>query len=57
MNATLQKAELIKWINSIDDPSVLDEIEAIKLKEKFDFEKQWARGISGDELRKKLKNI
>jgi hypothetical protein len=57
MNGTLQKAELIKWINSIEDPSVLNEIEAIKSKEKFDFEKQWARGISINEARKKSKEF
>jgi hypothetical protein len=53
MNLTTQKSELIKWINSIEDVTILKKIEVIKSETSFDFEKEWARSISVDEARKK----
>jgi hypothetical protein len=53
MNLTAQKSELIKWINSIEDVTILKKIEVIKSETSFDFEKEWARSISVDEARKK----
>ncbi len=55
MNLTAQKSELIKWINSIEDVTILKKIEVIKTETSFDFEKEWARSISGDELRERTK--
>lgn len=55
MNLTTQKSELIKWINSIEDVTILKELERIKSETTFDFEKEWSRSISGDELREKTK--
>ncbi|MFY7743377.1 MAG: hypothetical protein ACOVQR_12070 [Flavobacterium sp.] len=55
MNLTAQKSELIKWINSIEDVTILKKIEVIKSETSFDFEKEWARSISGDELRERTK--
>jgi hypothetical protein len=53
MNLTTQKSELINWINSIEDVTILKKIEVIKSETSFDFEKEWARSISVDEARKK----
>ncbi len=55
MNLTAQKSELIKWINSIEDVTILKKIEVIKSEASFDFEKEWTRSISGDELRERTK--
>jgi len=55
MNLTTQKSKLIKWINSIKDVTILKEIERIKSETTFDFEKEWERSISGDELTEKTK--
>jgi hypothetical protein len=53
MNLATQKDNLIKWILTIDDVDVLKKIQTIKSEETFDFEKEWARGISIEEARKK----
>lgn len=53
MNLTTQKSELIKWINSIEDVTILNKIENIKSETTFDFEKEWARGVSIEDARKK----
>jgi hypothetical protein len=57
MNLTAQKSELIKWINSIEDVTILKKIEVIKSETSFDFEKEWARSISINEARKKSKEF
>jgi hypothetical protein len=56
MDIVHQKAELKDWIDTITDESILEEILAIKSQSQFDFEKEWARSISGDELRLRTKN-
>lgn len=48
-----QKNEIIQWVNSLTDETLINQILALKANKKFDFEKEWERGISGDELRKK----
>ncbi|WP_395061070.1 hypothetical protein [Flavobacterium sp.] len=55
MNIATQKDNLIKWIQTIEDATILKKIESIKSDDTFDFEKEWARGISGDELRDRTK--
>jgi hypothetical protein len=57
MNLATQKSELIKWINSIEDVTVLKKLEAIKTEQSFDFEKEWEKGISVEEARKKSKEF
>lgn len=53
MNIATQKDNLIKWIQTIEDATVLKKIESIKSEETFDFEKEWVRGVSVEEARKK----
>ena len=55
MDIVHQKAELKEWIDTITDENILEEILAIKSQKQFDFEKEWDRSISGDELRKSTK--
>lgn len=57
MNIATQKDNLIKWIQSIDDAALLNKLETIKAGETFDFEKEWARGISIEEARNKSKDF
>ncbi|WP_396165340.1 hypothetical protein [Flavobacterium sp.] len=55
MDLATQKKDLIKWIHSIEDSNVLKKLESIKSEETFDFDKEWERSISGDELRERTK--
>ena len=55
MDLATQKNDLIKWIHSIEDSAVLKKLESIKLEETFDFDREWERSISGDELRERTK--
>lgn len=55
MNIATQKDNLIKWIQTIEDATILKKLESIKSEDTFDFEKEWARSISGDELRERTK--
>ena len=55
MDLATQKKDLIKWIHSIEDFAVLKKLESIKSEETFDFDKEWERSISGDELRERTK--
>lgn len=52
MNIATQKDNLIKWIQTIEDATILKKIESIKSEETFDFEKEWVRGVSLEEARK-----
>jgi hypothetical protein len=55
MNISAEKNEIIKWINSLENPDTIEEINKIRLRKSFDFEKEWKKGISGEELKKRTK--
>lgn len=55
MNLASEKSEIIKWVNSLESPAVIEEINKIRNRKSFDFEKEWERGISGEELKKRTK--
>lgn len=55
MKLTTQKQDLINWLNQLDDQDILKEIETIKSKQAFDFEKARSKGVSISEARKKSK--
>ncbi len=57
MNLAAEKNEIIKWINSLENPVLIAEIKKIKNRENFDFEKEWERSISGEKLKKKTKDF
>ena len=55
MNLAAEKNEIIKWINSLENPAIIEEINKIRKRKDFDFEKEWQRGITGEELKKRAK--
>lgn len=59
MDIAVEKKELIKWINSLDNPVVIQQIKNIQKgnTESFDFEKEWAKSITSDELKKSTKEF
>ena len=52
MNLASEKNEIIKWIHSLENPAVIEEINKIRNKKSFDFEKEWREGITVSEARK-----
>lgn len=59
MDIAVEKKEIMEWLNSLDNPAVVEQIKRIKKRntESFDFEKEWENGISIDEARKKTANF
>ncbi|AZA86524.1 hypothetical protein EG349_06845 [Chryseobacterium shandongense] len=57
MNLATEKNEIIKWINSLENPFIIAEINKIRKRENFDFEKEWERGISGETLKNGTKDF
>lgn len=55
MDIVLEKEILIHWIKSIDNEELISKIKEIKKSEDFDFEREWERSISGEELKKRTK--
>lgn len=53
METLTQKKELIDWIKSIEDEAVLNKLAEIKRETTFDFDKEFKRGISGEEFKKR----
>ena len=53
MNLASEKNEIIKWIHSLENPAFIEEINKIRKKKSFDFEKEWREGITVSEARKK----
>lgn len=51
MEIATQKKEIIEWILSIDNQEILNKIESLKPRKKFDFDEEFKRGISGEELK------
>ena len=48
---TSQKQELINWIQTIDDTELLNELINLKQSAVFDFDKEFEKAISGEELK------
>ena len=51
MEIATQKKEITEWILCIDDQEILNKIESLKPRKKFDFEEEFKKGISGEELK------
>lgn len=51
MEIATQKKEIIDWILSLEDQTVLNEIEILKKQTSFDFDEEFKKGISGEELK------
>jgi hypothetical protein len=48
----IQKQELIDWIATINDVSVLDDLIELKRRDTFNFEEEFKKGITVEEARK-----
>ena len=57
MNLTAEKNEIIKWVSSLENPLIIEEINKIRNRKHFDFEKEWERSISGEELKRRTKEF
>lgn len=55
MEIVAQKKEIIDWILSIEDQSVLNEIEIIKKQTSFDFDEEFKKGLTVDQFRTAIK--
>jgi regulator of replication initiation timing len=54
MEATTSKKELIDWISNLEDEKTLLELAVIKRKATFNFDEEFKKGITGEELKKRL---
>ncbi|HLV23301.1 MAG TPA: hypothetical protein VKY36_00795, partial [Moheibacter sp.] len=57
MNLTAQKKKLIQWIDSVEDPKILEQIERFSQEEPFDFDKEIQNAITADELKKRTSDF
>jgi len=57
MSLASEKSEIIKWIHTLENPVVLDELKKIRNKNAFDFGKEWKDGITISEARKKTSDF
>ncbi len=57
----IQKQELIDWITTINDVSILEDLTELKRRDTFNFEEEFKKGITGEELKRRttefLKNL
>ena len=54
METTTSKQELIDWISNLEDIEILSELSVIKRKATFNFDEEFKKGITGEELKKRL---
>jgi hypothetical protein len=54
MEIATSKKELIDWISSLEDPEIITELAIIKRKATFNFDEEFKKGITGEELKKRL---
>ncbi len=52
---SIQKQELIDWIAMINDVSLLDNLTELKRRDTFNFEEEFKKGITGEELKRRLR--
>ena len=49
-----QKQEFIDWISTIEDVEVIKELMNLKKNATFNFDEEFKKGISGEELKKRI---
>ena len=52
---SIQKQELIDWIATINDVSVLDDLKELKRRDTFNFEEEFKKGLTVEEFRTAIK--
>lgn len=55
MEILTQKKELIDWISTLDNPLILNSLSNIKKESSFDFDKEFAKGLTVEEFRAEMK--
>jgi len=55
MEALQQKKELIKWINDLEDISILEKIHDFNKSAGLSFEQRMEKGLKADELKSAMK--
>jgi hypothetical protein len=53
MNLTIEKTEIIKWISSVEDPQIIEQINNYRKQKSFDFKEELKGAITGKELKKR----
>ena len=53
MSVTTKKLDIIKWISSIEDKSIIDQLDIFRKQKSLDFKKELENAISGEELKKR----
>ncbi len=54
MSVATKKIELIKWLSSMEDKTIIDQLDNFrKQQNSFDFKKEIANAITGEELKKR----
>lgn len=52
MSVATKKIELIKWLSSVEDKTIIDQIDSFRKQQNtFDFEKEVNSAITADELK------
>ncbi len=51
----IQKQELIDWISTINDVSVLEDLKELKRRDTFNFEEEFKKGLTVEEFRAAIK--
>lgn len=54
MEVKTKKEELLDWIEGLEDPELISELYAFKKREEFDFDKEFAEGLTPDEFREEM---
>ena len=54
MEITTAKKDIIEWISTLEDEKLLMEIANMKRNAAFNFEEEFKKGITGEELKKRL---
>ena len=54
METTTAKKDIIEWISTLEDEKLLMEIANMKRNATFNFEEEFKKGITGEELKKRL---
>lgn len=53
METLTKNQELVDWLSKVKDEDILNEIKNIKHKATFNFDEAFAKGITGEELKKR----
>lgn len=53
MDLTIEKTNIIKWISSVEDPQIIQQINDFRKQKSFNFNEELKGAISGEELKKR----